>query len=513
MKKWKERWMALPHAIRVAVSVLLAVILLGGSIYGVLLIIRDRSEAVKVYSAESLCVFASGGNAQSQGRVTTDRVQSVYVTETQEVTEICVREGDRVKKGDTLLTFDTTLTDLELERQDIRVRQLELELENAREQKALLNTYRVFNDQGITSPAEQESAPADGDGELRLRKGSGTKEDPYVYVCGAEQDFPESFFGSLVPAWSGETPPEVFLVLEERENGALRGTLTNSWELKLTRQSDNTLLMRIIPADYRIEEQQPGQLVYDYGSYYSWNDLARLKREAAQKVVDLELELRQARLKLDTLRYELTNGAVISGIDGVVKSVLDPEEARAANKPAVLVSGGGGYYVTGALSEMELDSMEVGDTVNVQSWENYATYEGTITEISRYPDTTGYSYHYSEGNQNVSLYPFTVFLSEDCELRENEYVQLSYSPEYNGTGVYLMSAFVRNENGSFYIWVRDDSGRLEKRSVTTGQNLWGSYTEILSGLDRDEYVAFPYSKSLRNGLPTTVSSLDELYGY
>ena len=54
---------------------------------------------------------------------------------------------------------------------------------------------------------------------------------------------------------------------------------------------------------------------------------------------------------------------------------------------------------------------------------------------------------------------------------------------------------------------------MEKRTVTTGKSLWGSYTEIRSGLTADDYVAFPYGKNVKPGAATVESDLSALYGY
>ena len=49
-----------------------------------------------------------GTVTESYGMVTTDKVQTLYVSGTQTVTEILVYPGQPVKKGDLLFTYDTT---------------------------------------------------------------------------------------------------------------------------------------------------------------------------------------------------------------------------------------------------------------------------------------------------------------------------------------------------------------------------------------------------------------------
>ena len=43
--------------------------------------------------------------------------------------------------------------------------------------------------------------------------------------------------------------------------------------------------------------------------------------------------------------------------------------------------------------------------------------------------------------------------------------------------------------------------------------VWGSYTEIRSGLTADDYIAFPYGKTVKPGAATQESDLSALYGY
>ena len=52
---------------------------------------------------------------------------------------------------------------------------------------------------------------------------------------------------------------------------------------------------------------------------------------------------------------------------------------------------------------------------------------------------------------------------------------------------------------------------LEERVIQTGRSLWGSYTQIRSGLTVEDYVAFPYGKDVVNGADTNEATIDDFY--
>ena len=132
-------------------------------------------------------------------------------------------------------------------------------------------------------------------------------------------------------------------------------------------------------------------------------------------------------------------------------------------------------------------------------------------EISDYPTENANSW--SDGNNNVSYYPFKVFVSEEADLQEGDYVDMSYQSNTGdgGSSLYLESMFIRTENGKSYVMARDESGKLAQRWVQTGRNLWGSYTQIRGGLSVDDYVAFPYGRSCVAGAATQEATPDKLY--
>lgn len=201
--------------------------------------------------------------------------------------------------------------------------------------------------------------------------------------------------------------------------------------------------------------------------------------------------------------------------DGTVKAVRDPDEAYNNSEAVVELSGGGGYYVTGTLSEMDLGSVQVGDSVSISSWMTGAACEGTIVSIDDYPTSNGNNW--GDGNSNVSYYPFKVFVTEDANLQPNDYVDIQYqkdtSAEESGSSLYLQSMFIRTDNGKSYVMARGEDGRLEQRWVQTGRDLWGSYTQIRGGLTVDDYVAFPYGRDVVEGAHTQEATTDQLYNY
>ena len=128
---------------KVIVIVLIVVAVLAAAGVGLWYFTQNRnSEPVGVYPFNYVGMTEYWGDSQeSYGPVTTDRIQPVYLTGTQTITEILVTEGQQVKKGDVLFTYDTTLSDIELQKKDISVQQAKLDLETAKQELAVINSY------------------------------------------------------------------------------------------------------------------------------------------------------------------------------------------------------------------------------------------------------------------------------------------------------------------------------------------------------------------------------------
>lgn len=116
-----------------------------------------NSEPVNVYPFMQIGMTEFwGDNQESYGPVTTDKIQTVFLTETQTVTEVAVQDGDTVKKGDLLFSFDTTLDSLSLERKRLEVEKVKLQIKLAGER--LEETYKMepYNPPGIFDEEEPD---------------------------------------------------------------------------------------------------------------------------------------------------------------------------------------------------------------------------------------------------------------------------------------------------------------------------------------------------------------------
>ena len=96
-----------------------------------------------------------GNNRESYGSVTTDRIQTVYLSNTQTVSEILVKKDQQVKKGDLLMRFDTTLSQLEVERKELEIQKNQMDLEEAQKELQRISWMVPMG----TPPTEPETEP------------------------------------------------------------------------------------------------------------------------------------------------------------------------------------------------------------------------------------------------------------------------------------------------------------------------------------------------------------------
>lgn len=544
-----------------------------GAVWGGLTIARNAQRSdVKVYSVNDFCMTDYWGDTSStSGMVTTDKIQKVFLSSSQTVNKVWVAEGDSVRKGDKLISYDSTLTQASVEqakidydRQDESLTTAKNELEylkkakNKETLKQELDKLTAELDALKKKYDEDPAHPYDGDASVTEGKITYQKTMTVKGADGSDQTVNVQYYSWLstsrlndskvteiltklgtLRADKDHPSVDTYVVLVQRYEDKVGGYVDNTVGLVITETytaGDDTAVpavpeSRSVSFSVRsdLPEFEDTERKYDdaaikklqqkinLANMYLENsmeqkDLAKAIVDKAQEVKEKEVNLRLAKLSLDKKTKELGDGNVYAEFDGTVKAVRNADEAYNNSEAVIELSGGGGYYVTGTLSEMELGSVKVGDTVSISSWMTGAACEGTIVSIDDYPTTSGNSW--GDGNSNVSYYPFKVFVEEDAGLQANDYVDIQYQKagtQEQGNSLYLQSWFIRTDNGKSYVMARGEDGRLEQRWVQTGRDLWGSYTQIRGGLTTDDYVAFPYGRDVVEGARTVEAAADELY--
>lgn len=538
---------------------------------------KGGSKPVYVYNFDICGMTDYWGDRQStSGLVRADNIQTVMLTDTQTITGVEVKEGDHVKKGDLLLSYDTTLTDLALEKKRLSVEQLKLQLQQEQERLQEIRNYTPYTprqDDGGSSGGNQGDAfgyehyPDYGSrGDVAVEEwvnnysfDGSTADTPLILwtkqntvvdtnlaaemglflqrcrYTEALNNYDKEYeqYKKDYAAWEadesedkGDPPAEprkpveddyavsdYYMILKSTSGNMTLGDNAVFQGMHVYLSGGSFLFVPYDASgayDYtRPEEPTPApNPAPDPGPTYTLEEIVKMKEEQQKKILDVEYQIKIAEAEYNIAKKEADDGNVYAEVDGTVVSVLTEEEARANQTPIIKVSGGGGYYVTGTISELERDKLEIGSEVSISDWRTGTSCTGTVQSVGDFPSSDRY---YGGRNPNASFYPFTVLVDESADLVPGYYVDMEYTLTDSSKGIYISNPFLRTEQGVSFVYIRGENGRLERRDVVTGKTVWGSYTEIISGATQDDLFAFPYGKGVKPGAATEQGDYSTLY--
>lgn len=515
------------RVIIIILVVILCIAAIGGIIIGVRAYQRSRLVADVEYVG-NLNWGYYGGSMESDGMVSNDASQSVYLENSQIVEEVYVTEGQEVSVGDPLMSFDITSLELSVEIKKLEIQSLGNQYTAATEELKKLKATKPVEKQTAVpaAPAEPEptepAAPAEPelpeqneDGSYNIIRNNeaaynadtaaGDMADPYRFRCSQEAYVCGSYLNYLYE--NGKCA--VFEIWSE--SGELMASWTVSSSL-LTGGYDEEERWYIFYQSDNYEETgdtaEPVDIpdttvVEDMEEGYTAEELAKAIQDKEQQIKRLDLDKRKAELELSDMEEEVEDGVVYAKVNGVVKTVGDPENPPQDGSAFLFVTGSDGLYVKGTISELQLDNIEIGQSVTAMSWETGAVFEATITSIDNYPEEN--SYYYGESNPNSSYYGYTAYIEDPTGLSSGQYLQLTIDTGMDDdamNSIYIEQCYVREEDGKSYV-LKDENGYLKKQYVTTGKLLWGSAIEITSGITEEDYIAFPYGKTAQEGIKTS----------
>lgn len=240
---------------------------------------------------------------------------------------------------------------------------------------------------------------------------------------------------------------------------------------------------------------------------YTREELDKAIADKKKELSETLLSIKQSTLNIVNMEKTLSQGTVMSNLKGKVLKLADPVLSQAAGEPFLVVESEEGYYITGDVSEFLLGDLSQGQEISGTAYESGTSFNAEIREIKAYPDTNA-----GQGNTGESFYPFTAFIADPSGLKDGEEVSFNLTVGAEDTdSLYISKAFVRQQDGVYYVYIADSDGKLKKQNVECGRTVYGSSIQIKNGITADDLIAFPYGKTVREGAKTVQVSVEQLY--
>lgn len=490
-------------------------------------IYKNANTRVEVSPVSAISVPLWEDNS-SYGTVTTDLTQDVYITENQVIQEILVSEGDTVSVGTPLMTIDTTLATLDLEMQALAIDNIDLQIQAANRDIHFLETAAIgYNVPDHTEGDEGLEVSMKADGHQLLSSPGAGNADPDAIVYRLDLQTVLFLKDDTQNIYTVKCAPETIITPDflYRIKGLDTNTGRKIGEPLVVFLQIPSIGKRIyldgynfdIPEDFY--EMTLEEFMYNYNTQISditsdgenetnpydgitAEDRDRQLTEKKNQLTTLNIDRKEAVLKYEKMRKDIASGTILSTVNGQIKSVGDPAAAIDANTPFISVTSQDGFYLKGTVNELKREEISVGQRISVTNMETGMMAEAEITSISDYPVSDNASSYGT--NPNTSNYPFTAFLSETTGFKNNQSVSINITSDGSGMNskLYIPKAYVREDNGEYFVFIADEKGRLKKQTIEAGATMYGYYQEIKSGLTTEDLITFPYGKNVKEGVKT-----------
>lgn len=427
------------------------------------------------------------------------------------VNRVLVSVGDTVKKGDLLMTIDTTDLQVNLAAQqaavevaraavmsaqaqvdqslgstfDVNLAQLETSVQQAKNAYASARQgLRDYNDNN-SSPADQVAIQRDkaretvtllSDQEKQLKKDlDAAKEDSKNNSSDANK-------------------AALYLSLQSKYDDVSSALASAESQLSMLNSNYNDDDMDANLRNLRTSSRN-AQLAYD-----SANTIYELTkgevRNDALKVANASLGQAAASYDAQVKSYEaaahqLSFAQVTSPIDGVVEACSATENATiGTGSPVFTITNKSKLVVTFYVSEDAAKQLSLGDKVDIES--GRSAYTGSVSEIGTMVDSTG-------------LFKVKATLDEG-ELLSGVSVKVTASTG-KAQGLLIPQSAIYYDAGQGYIYAYED-GKAVRKDILVGVSN-NDLAEIIDGIDANTQLITTWNPNLRDGALVTLDSPDD----
>jgi len=225
------------------------------------------------------------------------------------------------------------------------------------------------------------------------------------------------------------------------------------------------------------------------------SELFKVGGASKVSIDDARIALETAQLELSTLQEDLSliKDEIVSPVDGVITEMTADENYRVNTETTLFkVSDTKNMKVEVSLSDSQIKNVAVGQRVEItsDSLPDGEKVEGEVTEVS---GVATKSSSLDESNTTV-----TIKFNDAKNLRPGATINAVIFYKESKNVIKVPYSAVMNENGKFYVFTVDNSGKVIKKEVQIGTND-DSYYEVTSGLSEGEKIITVIDESLKDG--------------
>ncbi len=516
---------------------------------------KNPVEVIPVSSINNSWYGDSSYNDYIYGNVVKGMTQTVNYDSTLTVKEILVKEGDEVQVGTPLINYDTTLLNLQMSLKENEIKTIDLKIESIQKKLINLKKTRPVADSGVkpeeenirlsggsvksytgyslsgsglfsivktggsTENSSQEDIPvlSEVTDESQAYKGDGTTDSPYCFRIKAGASISDGFITAAV---TGKISCRFEVVADETSTDILYTWVLNGSAImdiiKDNTRPDETEPDETVPDETEPDEPYPDEPYPDEPDPIdpvepdpdgmTREELNAAIRDAENELEQLNLDKKAVQIDYQKLKNKLTDGTLLSTVNGVVGKITDQDTAGAENKPILTVTAKDGTYIEGYIGENSLDSISIGQKANIMDYMTGSDYEARVTYVS---DISSEDY---TQDSSQSYYKFTALVTDGEALNDGDGVDITLvTDNTQNNALYIEKAYVREDGGISYVYIEGENGRLRKQPVKTGKIMDNYIVEILEGLFESDYIAFPYGKNVKEGAPVKEDGGSSMY--
>ena len=454
---------------------------------------------------------------------------------TEEVTEVLVKKGDKVKAGDIIAKLDTTTIDYNIKLQEANLKSAKQSNKyNISDAKRGYENYKDTIDQGLNASLESARSQMES-AEKALKDAKEKYEEAKKTVEDGSHESIQSLYLQREQAYRAydsardtasdaysyyREARDAYLAAQAAADAAAKAENSDLTNVEKLQDTASQLKSAMLSAETQMNSADRS-VTNAKGSY---DDACTAYNNAKKSILDnLEDAIESAQTSYDTAakNFEITNLQVNQQLEsyeaaydktkalsdvsaaeiqlaqlkasredyiikapasGTVTSLpLEKGETITMGMPVAEISDLEGMQVEIKVDEYTVKNVKISDPVKIYIDALEKEYEGTLVEVDKTATVEG----------GVSYFNAKVSFSPDEEVKSGMSVEVKVTRvnEPDTVSVTQNSLQYRDDNTA-YIYVKDESGKLTEKTLTLGASD-GVYVQVTEGLSEGDVIFYP----------------------